>query len=63
MSSWQKVILIIEAGELIGKDGIEKQYEEYLRGKKGKKIFKRNNLNKVTGSFKNGELDTLPKRW
>ncbi|WP_392348820.1 penicillin-binding protein 2 [uncultured Polaribacter sp.] len=51
-----------EAGELIGKDGIEKQYEDYLRGSKGKKIFNRNNLNKITGSFKNGEQDTLAKR-
>ncbi|MDX6747993.1 penicillin-binding protein 2 [Polaribacter sp. PL03] len=48
-----------QAGELIGKDGIEKQYEDFLRGRKGKKYFKRNNLNKITGSFKNGEEDTL----
>jgi penicillin-binding protein 2 len=48
-----------EPGELIGKDGIEKQYEKFLRGEKGKKYLKRNNLNKVTGSFKNGEIDTL----
>mgnify|MGYP000038244827 CR=1 FL=1 len=48
-----------QAGELIGKDGIEKQYENFLRGRKGKKYFKRNNLNKVTGSYKNGEEDTL----
>ncbi|AUC85371.1 penicillin-binding protein 2 [Polaribacter sp. ALD11] len=48
-----------EPGELIGKDGIEKQYEGFLRGSKGKKYFNRNNLNKVTGSFKNGEKDTL----
>ncbi|MFQ3296268.1 MAG: penicillin-binding protein 2 [Polaribacter sp.] len=48
-----------QAGELMGKDGIEKQYENFLRGTKGKKLFNRNNLNKVTGSFKNGEKDTL----
>lgn len=48
-----------QPGELIGKDGIEKQYEEYLRGRKGKKLFTRNNLNKITGSYKNGEKDTL----
>jgi penicillin-binding protein 2 len=51
-----------EAGELIGKDGIEKQYENFLRGTKGKKLFNRNNLNKITGSFKNGEQDTLAVR-
>ena len=48
-----------QAGELIGKDGIEKQYEGFLRGRKGKKYFTRNNFNKVTGSFKNGDKDTL----
>jgi|TARA_B110000208_G_scaffold169822_1_gene210869 penicillin-binding protein 2 len=48
-----------QAGELIGKDGIEKQYEDFLRGRKGKKYFTRNNFNKVTGSFKNGDKDTL----
>ncbi len=48
-----------EQGELIGKLGVEKQYENILRGVKGKKRFKRNNLNKITGSFKNGKYDTL----
>ncbi|WP_299669617.1 penicillin-binding protein 2 [uncultured Polaribacter sp.] len=48
-----------QPGELIGKDGIEKQYEDLLRGQKGKKYFKRNNLNKITGSFENGKKDTL----
>ena len=51
-----------QAGELIGKDGIEKQYENFLRGIKGEKLFNRNNLNIITGSFKNGEQDTLAKR-
>jgi len=50
-----------EPGELIGKDGIERQYENYLRGTKGKKYLQRNNLNKITGSYKNGIYDTLPK--
>ncbi|MGG8497272.1 penicillin-binding protein 2 [Tenacibaculum sp. TC6] len=48
-----------EQGELIGKLGIEKQYEEVLRGIKGKKYFTRNNLNEITGPYKNGLLDTL----
>ncbi|WP_299136921.1 penicillin-binding protein 2 [uncultured Tenacibaculum sp.] len=48
-----------EQGELIGKLGVEKQYEKILRGIKGKKYFKRNNLNKITGSYKDGEYDTL----
>lgn len=48
-----------EQGELIGKLGVEKQYEKILRGIKGRKFFRRNNLNKVTGSYKNGTYDTL----
>ncbi|WP_343329012.1 penicillin-binding protein 2 [Polaribacter staleyi] len=50
-----------QPGELIGKDGIERQYEDYLRGNKGTKYLQRNNLNKVTGSYLNGKLDTLPE--
>lgn len=48
-----------QQGELEGKDGVERQYEDVLRGKKGKKYYKRNNLNKITGSFDNGAKDTL----
>lgn len=48
-----------EQGELEGKDGIERQYENILRGRKGKKYLHRNRFNKVTGSFKNGIYDTL----
>ncbi|MCH3881917.1 MULTISPECIES: penicillin-binding protein 2 [Tenacibaculum] len=47
-----------EQGELIGSWGVEKQYEKILRGIKGKKHLKRNNLNKIIGSFKNGLYDT-----
>lgn len=48
-----------QQGELKGHLGVEKQYEIPLRGKKGKKHFKRNNLNLITGSFENGKYDTL----
>ena len=50
-----------QQGELEGKDGVERQYENVLRGRKGKKYFRRNNLNKITGSFENGKNDTLPE--
>ena len=50
-----------QQGELEGKDGIERQYEELLRGRKGKKYLNRNRFNKVTGSYKNGTYDTLPE--
>lgn len=49
-----------QAGELIGKEGVEKQYENYLRGKKGKRFLNRNRFNKITGPYKDGKLDTLP---
>ena len=48
-----------EQGELIGWWGVEKQYEKELRGVKGKKHFRRNNLNRITGVYKNGAYDTL----
>lgn len=50
-----------QSGELEGKDGVEKQYEDILRGKKGKKLSHKNRFNKVTGSYKNGIYDTLPE--
>ncbi len=48
-----------QQGELEGKDGIERQYENVLRGRKGKKYLHRNRFNKVTGSYKDGKYDTL----
>ena len=49
-----------EQGELIGKAGVERQYEKNLRGKKGKKFLRRNRLNKIIGPYRNGEKDSLP---
>jgi len=48
-----------QQGELIGTQGVEKQYENTLRGKKGVKYFRRNIHNKIIGSYKNGLYDTL----
>ena len=48
-----------QAGELQGKKGVEKEYESVLRGRKGKKYYTRDRLNKITGSFRNGEIDTI----
>lgn len=48
-----------QAGELKGIRGVEKEYEEMLRGVKGKKYYTRDRLNKITGSFKDGLYDTL----
>ena len=47
-----------EQGELIGAWGIEKQYENVLRGVKGKKYLHRDRLNKIMGPFKEGIYDS-----
>ncbi len=48
-----------QLGELIGYQGIEKQYEFALRGKKGIKFIQKNRFNKEIGTYKNGIYDTL----
>ncbi len=48
-------------GELIGYQGVEKQYENVLRGKKGVRFIQKNRFNKEIGAYKNGIYDTLPK--
>lgn len=46
------------SGDFIGITGLEEQYEEVLRGERGKS-FRMVNVNGIAkGSFKNGELDT-----
>lgn len=50
-----------EAGELKGKTGIEKQYEDVLRGRKGVKHIQKDRFNREIGKYKNGTLDTLPE--
>ncbi|NJB36671.1 peptidoglycan D,D-transpeptidase FtsI family protein [Croceivirga sp. JEA036] len=49
------------AGELKGRTGIEKQYEELLRGRKGVKYIQKDRFNRDIGPYKEGKLDTLPK--
>lgn len=48
------------SGELIGRQGVEKQYETFLRGEKGVRYFQKDRHNRQIGSYKNGALDTLP---
>lgn len=50
-----------EQGELTGRTGIEKQYEEILRGRKGVKVIQKDRFNREIGPYKNGSLDTLPQ--
>ncbi|MFK7750457.1 MAG: penicillin-binding protein 2 [Kordia sp.] len=49
-----------QSGELIGRTGIEKSYENELRGTKGIKHIQKDIRNKVLGSFENGIHDKLP---
>jgi len=48
------------AGDYIGKNGIEKTYEKYLRGKKGLKIYLVDVYNRVKGLYQQGRYDTVP---
>ncbi|WP_340064631.1 penicillin-binding protein 2 [Ascidiimonas aurantiaca] len=48
-------------GELIGRQGVEKQYEDILRGQKGVKFIQKDRFNRELGAYKNGMYDTLPQ--
>ena len=50
------------SGDLIGKQGVEGQYEELLRGIKGVKYIQKDRFNRDIGPFKEGVFDTLPKK-
>jgi len=47
-------------GDYIGKNGIEKSYEYYLRGRKGLKIFLVDVYNRIKGLYQEGKYDTVP---
>lgn len=47
-------------GDLIGVQGVEKQYEEVLRGVKGVKYIQKDRFNRDIGPYKEGIYDTLP---
>ena len=48
-------------GELIGRQGIEKQYETSLRGEKGKEFFQKDRFNKILGPYENKSFDIAAK--
>lgn len=50
-----------KSGDLIGKQGIEKSYENILRGQKGIKFIQKDRFNRNIGPYKDGKYDTLPK--
>ncbi len=48
-----------QSGDYIGISGIERSYEKEFRGKKGVKIFTVDVHNRIKGSYKNGEYDSV----
>lgn len=49
-------------GELTGGRGVEQQYEEILRGRKGVQYIQKDRFNRDIGPYKGGILDTLPEQ-
>jgi len=49
-----------QMGDLIGKAGIEQEYEKTLRGIKGVKYFQMDRFNREIGTYHEGIYDTLP---
>lgn len=47
-----------QQGDYVGHNGLEEQYEEELRGRRGTKYVMQNVRGVAKGSFKNGEYDT-----
>ena len=48
------------AGDYIGKSGLERAYEEYLRGDDGVNVLERDAHGAIKGSYMEGMYDTLP---
>ena len=49
-----------QLGDYIGKQGVEKSYEEQLRGEKGIQILLRDAHGRIQGSYQKGKLDRRP---
>lgn len=49
-----------QAGDYIGKLGVEKSYEKYLRGEKGVQILLRDAHGRIKGRYNNGAYDRKP---
>lgn len=45
------------SGDFIGKQGVERTYEKYLRGEKGVEVLLRDSRGVIQGSYKDGLLD------
>lgn len=49
-----------QSGDYIGKQGVEKAYEDKLRGEKGIQILLRDAHGRIQGSYQKGKLDRRP---
>ena len=49
-----------EAGDYIGKQGVERSYEADLRGEKGVQVLLRDARGRIQGHYKNGAFDRKP---
>lgn len=49
-----------DAGDYIGKQGVEKSYESVLRGEKGVEVLLRDARGRIQGHYKNGAYDRKP---
>lgn len=52
---------VFSMGDYIGKTGLERTYDEMLRGEKGIAYIMKDNLGRKVGSYDNGRLDSMPK--
>jgi penicillin-binding protein 2 len=50
-----------EPGDYMGKQGIERSYEQDLRGEKGVEVLLRDARGRIQGHYKNGAFDRKPK--
>lgn len=51
-----------KSGDLLGMQGVEKQYEELLRGVRGVKYLQKDRFNRDIGAYKDGSYDSLPSK-
>lgn len=49
-----------DAGDYIGKQGVERSYESVLRGEKGVEVLLRDARGRIQGHYKNGAFDRKP---
>ncbi|QCW98734.1 penicillin-binding protein 2 [Aggregatimonas sangjinii] len=49
-------------GELTGRIGVEKVYDDVLRGRKGVQYIQKDRFNRDIGPYKDGVMDTLPEQ-